>query len=46
MLLGDDQYHSLQSPGNEIAYVPEIPENRLFAQHHAPQTTAMKELTL
>ena len=46
MLLGDDQYHSLQSPGNEIACVPKIPENRLFAQHHAPQTTAMKELTL
>ena len=46
MLLGDDQYHSLQSPGNEIACVPKIPENRLFAQYHAPQTTAMKELTL
>ena len=46
MLLGDDQYHSLQSPGNEIACVPKIPENRLFAQFHAPQTTAMKELTL
>ena len=46
MLLGDDQYHSLQSPGNAIASVPKIPENRLFAQYHAPQTTAMKELIL
>ena len=38
--LGDDQYYSPVNP------VDEKPENRLFAQFHAPQTRAMKELIL
>lgn len=42
--LGEDQYHSTQNPGNEAADTK--PENRLFAQYHAPQTRTMKELIL
>ena len=42
--LGEDQYYS---PQNEVASSADMkPENRLFAQYHAPQTKAMKELIL
>ena len=38
--LGDDQYYSPVDP------VDKKPENRLFAQYHAPQTRTMKDLIL
>ena len=36
--LGEDKHLSPQYPGNEVASVGIEPENRLFAQDHAPQT--------
>lgn len=45
--LGEDQYYSPQDPGRELASSADTkPENRLFAQYHAPQTRTMKDLIL
>ena len=45
--LGEDQYYSPQNPGSELASSADTkPENRLFAQYHAPQTRTMKDLIL
>lgn len=45
--LGNEQYNSPQNPRNKIASSADtMPENRLFMQYHAPQTTAMKDMIL
>ena len=44
--LGEEQYYSPQNPGNKVTSSADTkPKNRLFAQYHAPQKRAMKDMT-
>ena len=41
--LGKEQYYSPQNPGNEVTSSADTkPENRLFAQYHASQTSTLR----